>query len=166
MIEPLYNFNLTEAQESHARELHDSSIVLDMLFQGPVGTYSLPESAEEELLEKAKQVHPTDEIAQCDWATAEILHRMVNGEYSDLYKDCWYESGLTGGCRQISVVSREECLRSAVELQQEFDEKPWLVKCTSVEQIRRCKAENKKAGIVTSQEAIGYGKDLGLLELM
>ena len=87
MIEPLYNFNLTEAQEAHARELHDSSIVLDMLFQGPVGTYSLPEGAEEELLEKAKQVHPTDEIAQCDWATAEILHRMVNGEYADLYKE-------------------------------------------------------------------------------
>ena len=33
MIEPLYNFNLTEAQEAHARELHDSSIVLDMLFR-------------------------------------------------------------------------------------------------------------------------------------
>lgn len=33
MIEPLYDFHLTDQQEAHARELHDSSIILDMLFQ-------------------------------------------------------------------------------------------------------------------------------------
>lgn len=166
MIEPLYDFGLTPEQEARAKELHESSIVMDMLCQGPIGTYSLPEGAEEELLALAQQACPNDEIAQCEWSTTEILHRMVDGEYADLYKECWYESGLTAICRQISVTSREECLRSAVELQQEFDEKPWLVKCTSVAEIRRCKAENLKAGIVTSQEALGYGKDLKLLELM
>ena len=50
MIEPLYDFSLTAEQEARARTLHESSIILDMLFQGPVGTYSLPEGAEEELL--------------------------------------------------------------------------------------------------------------------
>ena len=47
MIEPLYDFSLTAEQEARARTLHESSIILDMLFQGPVGTYSLPEGAEE-----------------------------------------------------------------------------------------------------------------------
>lgn len=75
-------------------------------------------------------------------------------------------AGLTGGCRQLSVTDRDEALRSAVELQAEFDTYPWLVKCTSVEQIRRCKKEGLKAGIVTSQEAEGYSKDLKLLELL
>ena len=56
MIEPLYDFGLTPEQEAHAKELHDSSIILDMLFQGPVGTYSLPEGAEEELLALAESV--------------------------------------------------------------------------------------------------------------
>jgi len=166
MIEPLYDFHLTEEQELRAKRLHEDSIILDMLFQGPIGTYSLPEGAEEELLALARKACPNDEVAQCNWATAEILHRMVDGEYAGLYRECWYESGLTGGCRQLSIVSREEALRSAVELQEEFDKKPWLVKCTTVEAIRRCKAENRKAGIVTSQEAIGYGKDLELLELL
>lgn len=44
MIEPLYDFSLTAEQEARARTLHESSIILDMLFQGPVGTYSLPEA--------------------------------------------------------------------------------------------------------------------------
>lgn len=166
MIEPLYDFSLTAEQEARARTLHESSIILDMLFQGPVGTYSLPEGAEEELLALAQKACPGDEIAQCNWATAEILRRMIGGSYSQLYKDCWYDSGLTGGCRQLSVTDRDEALRSAVELQAEFDTYPWLVKCTSVEQIRRCKKEGLKAGIVTSQEAEGYSKDLKLLELL
>lgn len=166
MIEPLYDFGLTQEEELRAKKLHDDSIILDMLFQGPIGTYSLPEKAEEELLVLAREACPTDEVLQCNWATSEILRRMVKGEYADLYHDCWYDSGLTGGCRQISINSREEALRSAIELQVEFDNKPWLVKCTSVEEIRRCKAENLKAGIVTSQEALGYGKDLKLLELL
>ena len=166
MIEPLYPFDLTEDQEARASALHERAIILDMLFQGPVGTYSLPEEAEKELLDLARQACPNDEVAQCNWATTEILHRMVDGPYAQLYRDCWYESGLTGGCRQLSISSREEALRSAVELQEEFDKKPWLVKCTSVAEIRRCKAENLKAGIVTCQETIGFGKDLGLLELL
>ena len=166
MIEPLYDFSLTDAQEARAKALHENSIILDLLFQGPIGTYSLPEEAEEELMTLAQDACTGDEVAQCNWATAEILRRMVGGKYAQLYKDCWYDSGLTGGCRQLSINSRDEALCSALELQAEFDTYPWLVKCTSVEDIRRCKAEGLKAGIVTSQEAIGYGKDLGLLELL
>ena len=33
MIEPLYDFSLTAEQEARARTLHESSIILDMLFQ-------------------------------------------------------------------------------------------------------------------------------------
>ncbi|MDE7010843.1 MAG: dipeptidase [Oscillospiraceae bacterium] len=166
MIEPLYKFHLSEEQEARARDLHESSIILDMLFQGPVGTYSLPEGAEEELLELARSACPGDEVGQCDWATNEILRRMLEGSYAELYRQCWYDSGLTGGCRQLSITDRETAFRSALALQEEFDKKPWLVKCTSTADIRRCKAEGLKAGIVTSQEAAGYGKDLELLELL
>ena len=166
MIEPLYPFDLTQAQEARAKALHEGSVILDMLFQGPVGTYSLPEGAEEELLALARQACPGDEVAQCEWATNEIARRMVDGPYASLYRDCWYESGLTGGCRQLSVASREEALTSALQLQEEFDKKPWLVKCTTVGEIRRCKREGLKAGVVTCQETLGFGKDLKLLELL
>lgn len=166
MIEPLYPFTLTPEQEEHAARLHKSSVILDMLFQGPVGTYSLPNGAEQELRDLAVKAHPADEIAQCNFATDLIYRRMLDGSYADLYRKCWYESGLTGGCRQLSIDTRENALRSAVQLQEEFDKKPWLRKCTSVDEIRRCKAEDAKAGIVTCQETLGFGKDLGLLELL
>ena len=166
MIEPLYDFGLTGEQEQRAKRLHEDSIVLDMLFQGPVGTYSLPEGAEEALLAQAQARHPHDEVAQCTYAGELIERAMMDGEYAQLYKDCWYDSGLTGGCRQVSVATREGALCSALALQEEFDKKPWLIKCTTVEDIRRCKREGTKAGIVTSQESAGYGKDLQLLELL
>ena len=110
MIEPLYDFSLTAEQEARARTLHESSIILDMLFQGPVGTYSLPEGAEEELLALAQEACPGDEIAQCNWATAEILRRMIGGSYSQLYKDCWYDSGLTAGSSALRTEMRR-CAR-------------------------------------------------------
>ena len=166
MIEQLYDFGLTGEQEQRAKRLHEESIILDMLFQGPVGTYSFPEDAEEKLLAMAQKAHPHDEVAQCLYAGEIINRSMIEGEYAALYKDCWYDSGLTGGCRQISVSTRETALSSAVALQEEFDKKPWLKKCTTVDAIRQCKADGNKAGIVTSQETAGYGKDLKLLELM
>lgn len=123
--------------------------------------------AELRVCQRLLEVQPcSDPDRQSVGRSAVDLRRMIGGSYSQLYKDCWYDSGLTGGCRQLSVTDRDEALRSAVELQAEFDTYPWLVKCTSVEQIRRCKKEGLKAGIVTSQEAEGYSKDLKLLELL
>lgn len=55
-----YDFGLTEQQMSRAKKLRDESIVIDMLFQGPIGTYALPEEMEKELMALARQKHPED----------------------------------------------------------------------------------------------------------
>lgn len=160
-----YDFGLTEEQQKRARRLHDESIVIDMLFQGPIGTYSLPESLESELLELAKEAHPSDEVAQVRYAGELIRKWYTNGRLQDLYKQCWDESGITAACRQLSITSRESLLRSMAHIQAELDHHPWLVKARTAEDIERAHEQGLKAGIVTSQEAEGYGKDLGLLEL-
>lgn len=165
MIEPLYDFSLTAEQEARARTLHESSIILDMLFQGPVGTYSLPEGAEEELLALAQKACPGDEIAQCNWATAEILRRMIGGSYSQLYKDCWYDSGLTAAAASSAL--RTEMRRCARQLSCRLSS--YLPVAGQMHVGRTdppLQKEGLKAGIVTSQEAEGYSKDLKLLELL
>lgn len=160
-----YDFGLTDEQLSHARKLHDENIVIDMLFQGPIGTYSLPLSMEEELLDLARQVHPHDEVAQVSYASKRIRQWYTNGRLSDLYKDCWYDSGITAACRQLAITSQDSLMRSMVNIQAEFDHKPWLVKARTAEDIVHAHHNGLKAGIVTSQETVGYGQDLGLLEL-
>ena len=84
MIEPLYDFSLTAEQEARARTLHESSIILDMLFQGPVGTYSLPEGAEEELLALAKEIQQTGIAYVCTGhCTGEQAYQLLHRELGE-----------------------------------------------------------------------------------
>ncbi len=156
---------LDDARLEHARALHRDSIVIDLLFQGPIGTYSLPEELEDELLELAKAKHPHDETAQVTHASDLVRQWYVGGKLTDLYQECWFESGVTAACRQLSIRTPDTLLRSIVSVQREFDSKPWLTKVRTAADIERVHAAGTRGGIVTSQEAEGYGKDLGLLEL-
>lgn len=156
---------LSDDQRRAARALHEDSIVIDMLFQGPIGTYSLPLELEDELLELAQSAHPGDETEQVHFASEVIRRWYVRGSLADLYQECWLKSGITAACRQLSVRSTDSLMRSIVSVQEEFDAKPWLVKARTAAEIERAHAAGQRAGIVTSQEAEGYGKDLGLLEL-
>ncbi|HLR46410.1 MAG TPA: membrane dipeptidase [Deinococcales bacterium] len=156
---------MTDTSTVHARELHENSIVIDMLFQGPIGTYALPAELEEQLLELAQAEHPHDETAQIRFAAEQLRRWYTHGRLSDLYEQCWRESGITAACRQLSITSRDSLLQSIVHVQEEFDHKPWLRKATSAAHIEAAHAAGEHAGIVTSQEATGYGTDLGLLEL-
>jgi len=164
MLEELYPFGLTEEQETRARRVFDDSIVIDLLFQGPIGTYSLGEDIERETLELARKAGGST-VDQLRYATNLIRSWYTGGKLDNLYRDCWYDSGLTAGNRQLGVSSREELFESAVAVQKEFDGKPWLIKAFAASDIERAKRENLKAGIVTCQETLGFGKDLSLLEL-
>jgi membrane dipeptidase len=160
-----YDFGLTEEQQNHAKKLHEENIVIDMLFQGPIGTYALPEGMEEELLTLAQKEYPYDEVAQVRFAGRLIRKWYTNGKLEHLYKECWYESGITAGCRQLSITDKDSLFNSMVDIQCEFDFKPWLIKARSADEIEYAHKNGLKAGIVTSQETVGYGKDLGLLEM-
>lgn len=156
---------MNRALTDTAGRLHQESVVIDMLFQGPIGTYALPEELEQELLEAARSEHPHDEVAQVGFASEQLRRWYTRGRLSGLYEDCWRESGITAACRQLSITSRDSLLKSIVHVQEEFDHKPWLRKATRVAHIKEAHAAGNHAGIVTSQEATGYGTDLGLLEL-
>ncbi len=166
MIEELYEFNLTEEQEKRARELHDGSIVIDMLFQGPISTYSFPENFEEETQKLAQEACPESAVERIMVTSEKIKRWSLDGKLQQLYKDCWYDSGITAGCREISVTDKMELYSSSINLQEEFDKKPWLMKVTNVEHIKYAHENNLKAGIITCQETDGFGTDFRLLQQM
>jgi len=98
MIGERYDFSLSESDEDRAARIHRDSIVIDLLFQGPIGTYSLGEEIERETLELAR-AHCEDLRGQLEYATNLIREWSISGKLVDLYKQCWYESGLTAGNR-------------------------------------------------------------------
>src|SRR5690625_2932043 len=99
-----------------------------MLFQGPIGTYSLSDALESELLELARQARPHDEVGQVSFASETIREWYTSGRLADLYRECWEASGITAACRQLSITSPESLMRSMVQVQAQFDNKPWLLK--------------------------------------
>lgn len=162
--EGLYPFNLTEAEEARARELHESSIVIDLLFQGPLSPSAIEENVAEAIRE---QCEPYREDA---WAYSAMPSKIVQdmaarGELP-AFKEEWYRSGITAGNRQLDVSSVEKILISMGEIQRQFDANDWLVKAVTAEQIREAKRSGLKAGIVTAQETDGLGKNLELLEAL
>lgn len=159
-----YDFGLTEEQKLQAKKLHEDSIVIDMLFQGPIGTYAIPEGLEEELLELSRREYPADEIAQVNFARRMMREWFTAGKLQALYKACWYESGITAACRQLSITDTDTLLQSMADAQREFDLKPWLIKARNAGDVEYAHKNGLKAGIITSQESVGYGKNLGLLE--
>jgi membrane dipeptidase len=161
-----YDFGLTAEQEEHARELHFGNIVIDMLFQGPIGTYSFPEGFEEELEKLAMEKEPENRTGRLDFMGEYIRRQFVDGRFAKLYSDCWYESGITAGNRQLSINTREDALLSAIKIQEEFDKKPWLIKAVKAEDIEYAYKKKFKAGFLTCQETFGLGKDMGLLETL
>ena len=166
MIEELYSFGLSEEQEKRAKELHDGNIVIDMLFQGPIGTYSLGEEIELETEQLALEKFPDSMVDRVQFAQKQIRRWFVDGKLQDLYKDCWYESGLTAGNRQLSAPDKTTLYSSAIDLQEEFDKKPWLIKVKNASDIEYAHENHLKAGIITCQETLGFEKDLKLLEQM
>ena len=166
MANELYSFGLTEEQENRARELHYGNIVIDMLFQGPIGTYSLGEEIELETERMAMESCPDSLGDRVRFAESVIRRWYVDGKLQDLYKDCWYESGITAGNRQLSVTNQATLYASAIDLQEEFDKKPWLIKVRQAADIEYAHKNHLKAGIITCQETLGFEKDLKLLEQM
>jgi membrane dipeptidase len=162
--EGLYPFNLTIEQEERARELHESSIIIDLLFQGPLSPKAIPEEVSESIREACE---PYKEDSWTYSAMpSKIIHDMAaRGEISE-FKDEWYRSGITAGNRQLDVSSVDKILISMGDIQRQFDANDWLVKAVTAEQIRAAKRDNLKAGIVTAQETDGLGKNLELLKAM
>jgi membrane dipeptidase len=147
----IYDFGLGTEEEARAQRLHQKSIVIDMLFQGPCGyrTYASLEGTA-----------PTGEL-WADYVASNQLpvRRALTGGFDDFY-DCWAGSGITAGNRQV-VMDDVGLFASA---QAQFDAFPWLVKALKAEDIRRAKREGRLAGYVSMQDTEGVDRKLNQLQ--
>lgn len=165
----LYDFKLNEKQEQRARELHNDSIIIDMLYQGPVSPTNFPKYMRDKIFEKNKRYINdfSQAIPKAGWDTNAFA---VKGEFPE-FEQIWRESGVTGGNRQLigaGVTSKRGTFvglyEAALLLTMQFDGFDWMLKATKAEDFRNAKKEGKFAGFVTTQDTIEFGNDIDLLE--
>jgi membrane dipeptidase len=147
-----FDFGLTSEQEERARRLHRESIVIDILFQGPVGAQSYDELTIPEPTGNAPEDYMVVNQAPIRAALA--------GDF-DGFRRNWEESGLTAGNRQCSFDGDFGAFGIA---QAQFDRFPWFVKALTAAEIRAAKAEDKHAGFITTQNTTGMDQQLRILQ--
>lgn len=164
----LFDFNLTAEQEARAKRLHEDSIVIDMLFQGPMSPLNFTDEVTEELKKRCEKFinDPNEYVFRF---ISESINMAAQG-YLPEFKECWLQSGITAGNRQISGSrgsrSMEDLIKTLTQTQYQFDSFDWLLKATKGEHIRNAKREGKVAGMVTTQDSEWLGTDLENLDMM
>ena len=160
-----FDFDLSAEQEARAARLHRESIVIDLLYWGPV-TYR---AWTEPMLDEVASANPDSWLES---ATA-IVRRQLRDMALDpgsVYREHWDTSGVTAGSRSTSLAAPAPTFGAHVA---QFDRLPWLVKALRADDFRRAKTEGKHAGFLNTQQVgdltldlLEASYDLGLRMLM
>lgn len=163
----LFDYGLTPAQEDKSLSLHEESIIIDMLFQGPLSQYSLDESFSSKIEKQYEPLKTTAPDKYREKIQNAMLEYALSGDLPE-FKECWYDSGITAGCRQLETSGDLSALiKSMGACQAQFDVfSDWLVKATKAEHIRQAKREHKKAGFILCQDSFALGKDLDMVDAL
>lgn len=155
-----FDFGLTQEQEERAARLHRESIVIDVLFQGPIGYASYSDQLLKEL-DSDWEEHRNPGRNYGLGVTLPI-RKALAGEFEEFEK-VWRDSGITAGNRQAGLEPGEAMSNFGMATVQ-FDGFPWLVKALKAEDIRKAKAEGRVAGFVSTQNSEGVDPKLKVLE--
>lgn len=155
-----FDFGLDEDQEERARRLHEESIIIDALFQGPVG-HRVYDDEMNRALRARFEGHRDLTRAFRDGLIAPI-NLAIEGRFPE-FKDHWDLSGITCGNRQVELADDGVRDFSFAFAQLQFDHFDWLTKALTADDIRKAKANGTHAGLVSSQVLTGPWRDLDAL---
>jgi membrane dipeptidase len=156
-----FDFGLTSEQETRAKELHDESVVIDLLYWGPVAYRSFDERMEA-TLKKIFATHGNPERALLD--AYQLGGRLaVQGVFPEFH-DAWKASGLTGGHYPLMVGSEALLLRSAAHLQRLVDSLPWVRRVLRTDDFTEAKRNGQLAWFGLCQPTQPISRDLSLLD--
>ena len=170
-----FDFDLSETDETRARELHASSIVVDMMYYGPCGYRCFTPEMTAKL--QAEWHRARDGWAAFNSAYLMPIRLTLTGD-SDELEEHWRGTGITGGNREITLdyieVPVRETMRTIAATIAHFDRSPWVTKALEAADFDRAKSEDKFAGFMNAQMSAGLSRlehlelahDLGVRMLM
>jgi membrane dipeptidase len=159
----LFDFQLDETQEERARRLHRDSMLIDMLFQGPCGPTAFTEEMNQQLMDEYERSGDLEQVIKN--ARRLPLHLAIRGEFPQ-YREWWESSGLTAASIGMDGSSFSNAMASIAVLTHAFDAFDWLVKALTIHDIRRAKADGKRAAFINSQNSLLVEQDLDNLDVL
>jgi membrane dipeptidase len=171
-----FDFGLSDEQEARAARLHAETIVIDMLFQGPVGYLSYGEQLQADVerrrAEQGLTMPGNDGASLYPWvciAQDEPVRAALRGD--ETFRTCWEQSGVVGGNRMFGpggVVYAPGLmeLEGWAVAQMQFDAFPWLRKGLRAADFREAKAAGQRVGFVSAQDTIGLDPKLRNLQFL
>lgn len=157
-----YDFGLTAEQEAHAAKLHQESIVVDMLFQGPLGYRHY---TDEMVAAMQAEFEKNRNYQEVFWTEPITTIREAAAGKRPAYKQVWDESGITAANRDIRVTDIYRMTEWAALATLEFDSHDWLIKALTAGDIRRAKAEGRHAMFFNHQAMNSVNPDLRWLDV-
>lgn len=158
----VFDFGLTPEEEARALSLHQDSIIIDMLYWGPVTRLAITAEMEQELVQLYKATGDYDMVTLKGIYQAQDM--AARGKFPR-FKQHWDASGVTAGNRMLEFSSWQAFAATLAYNIAMFDQLPWVVKALSAADIRRAKAEGKHAAWLNTQLATGMEKNfIDLLE--
>ena len=144
-----YDFGLTDDDERRARQLHDRSIIVDMLHQGPCGHRAFADHEEE--LRRQYAEHGDRSRLYSD-AGRLLLDLELRGE-SKALETTLGEAGITSITREVDFFGSTpaEVLGTFARVQQQFDTFPWLRTALRAEDFARAKSDGAHVGVLNTQ---------------
>lgn len=156
-----FELGLSDSDERRADALHKNSLIIDALYQGPIG----PRSFSEPLLEFMSQTdHGNPGSIEDYFKLRAYPLRLAADERNREAEVRWRMSGLTGGNREVEFSSYEMFADLFGLAHLQFETLDWVIKATKADDFRRAKEEHKFAGFITSQMVTGPFPSLSVLE--
>jgi membrane dipeptidase len=157
-----FDFGLAAEDEARARALHESAIVVDMLCQGPCGHRAFRPEWDDEI--RAYLATGGNVADGWNYVSELPIRHALAGTDGGVLEECWRSSGVTAGTRERDFVSVRDILGSLAIANAQFEQLPWFRRALSGEDIQAAKRDGQVAGFVNSQDTVGFGTDLTLLE--
>lgn len=156
-----YPLGLSDADEARARQLHADSIVIDMLYWGPLSWRGYTPAMEQELRDKYA-VHQN-----ALGNTMDALHQPARwamaGKFPELH-DIWAASGVTAGSLQTQVGDPVLLLETLGFLNAAVSGLDWIRKVDTADDIVAAKAQGQLALFGQCQPTVPVSRDLRLLD--
>ena len=156
-----YPLGLSDEQEARAARLHSESVVIDLLYWGPLSHRGYTPAMEQQL--KDSYAGHRNTMTSIMEALHQPHRRALAGEMPEL-KDVWAASGITAGTLQLGVGDHESLLSTASYLTAVTDGLDWMRKVSVADDILQAKAQGQLAWIANCQPTVPISRDLTLLD--
>ena len=166
-----FDFGLGEDEERRAARLHSTSLVIDLLYQGPIGPLTFTQSLDSHVQaqitrNRAARCPPVEEsrdISDLFSLVSAPVRLAIQGRAPEL-RDHWARSGVDGGNREIELSSLELYANLMGLAQRQFDSFPWMTKALRAADFHTAKKQGKFAGFISTQLVTGAFPSLCVLE--